>query len=69
MYGMIEPWIIEKIEEERRRRETPAQVPLYDEVREIPPGWEPDPVNGGYRRKEDRRDDSNRDRGVVIIEF
>ena len=69
---LIDPFIIDQIEQERRRREQPpAQIPLYDEIREIPPGWEPDPTNpGGYRRKEQDEDrDRDSHRGVVIIQM
>jgi hypothetical protein len=67
---LIDPFIIDQIERDRRRREQPAQVPLYIDVpQEIPPGWEPDPESpGNYRRKEDKKDDGH-DRGVVIFEM
>jgi len=69
----IHPAIIEEEKRRRERERTPAQIPLYDEVREIPPGWEPDPnCPGGYRRKEEGDNDGDRDRsdrGVVIIQF
>ncbi len=66
----IEPWIIDEIEKDRKRREQPAQVPLYIDVpQQIPPGWEPDPdCPGGYRRTPDRDRDSG-DRGVTIIQM
>lgn len=72
MLHTIEPWIIDKIEEERRRRQPTTQIPLYDIVpdpRQVPPGWEPDPDNrGGYRRKGDGGRERS-DRGVVIIQM
>lgn len=70
MTRFIEPWIIDRINEnERNRRQPPAQVPLYDydvPPQEIPPGWEPD-GNGGYRRKEERKDEG--DRGYTIVDY
>jgi hypothetical protein len=54
----IPPWMIDKIrqqEEEKRRRDQPAQVPLPVGP---PPGWEP---------PNKKKDDGRGERGVVII--
>ena len=58
---MLDPWIIEEIrrreeEEERRRQEQRPVLEIHIET----PRERPD-------RERDRRDDSEKDRGVVII--
>ncbi len=60
---MLEPWIIEQIrrreEEERRRQEQPRlEIPARDER------WKPE-----HHEEEPEEDDSERDRGVVIIDM
>ena len=63
---MLEPWIIEQIrrreEEERRRQEQPRlEIPARDER------WKPDHERDP--EDDEEKDDSERDRGVVIIDM
>lgn len=58
-HPVLPPHIIHEIEKQRREREQPAQIPLHDVVQEVPPGWEPDPENGGYRREEPSKSDDD----------
>lgn len=58
---MLDAFIIEKIREERERRESGLQ-PLRIEVPRPPPGW-------ADRDEPERKPDDPGDRGVVIIDF
>lgn len=65
---MLDAFIIEEIQRRERERDTRIQ-PRLDRFPMPPPNWRPDSRRDPESERDERQDDGDLDRGVIILDM